>query len=65
MDRVFADTGYWIALLSPRDELHDKASAISREYGFNLIVTGEMVLTNFQMASVITDHIFVRRRPRP
>ncbi len=24
MERVFADTGYWIALLNPRDELHQK-----------------------------------------
>jgi predicted nucleic acid-binding protein len=25
MERVFADTGYWIALLNPRDDLHQKA----------------------------------------
>jgi hypothetical protein len=46
IDRVFADPGYWIALLSPRDELHDKTSAIPHEYSFNQIVTSEMVLTN-------------------
>lgn len=33
MERVFADTGYWIALLNPRDDLHGKAAASSREYG--------------------------------
>jgi predicted nucleic acid-binding protein len=47
MDRVFADTGYWIALLNPRDDLHQKASATSREYSSNEIVTSEMVLTEF------------------
>jgi predicted nucleic acid-binding protein len=47
MDRVFADTGYWIALLNPRDELHQRASATSREYISNEIVTSEMVLTEF------------------
>jgi uncharacterized protein len=47
MDRVFADTGYWIALLNPRDDLHQKASATSREYSPNEIVTSEMVLTEF------------------
>jgi uncharacterized protein len=47
MERVFADTGYWIALLNPRDDLHRKASASSREYGPNQIVTSEMVLTEF------------------
>jgi predicted nucleic acid-binding protein len=47
MDRVFADTGYWIALLNPRDDLHHKASATSRNYRPNQIVTSEMVLTEF------------------
>ena len=47
MDRVFADTGYWIALLNPRDDLHQKASVTSRDYTSNHIVTSEMVLTEF------------------
>ena len=47
MERVFADTGYWIALLNPRDDLHQKASTISRNYISNQIVTSEMVLTEF------------------
>jgi len=44
MERVFADTVYWVALLNPRDELHAKASATSRDYSPNQIVTSEMVL---------------------
>jgi uncharacterized protein len=47
MERVFADTGYWIALLNPRDDLHRKVSATSRSYSPNQIVTSEMVLTEF------------------
>jgi uncharacterized protein len=47
MERAFADTGYWIALLNPRDDLHEKASAVSRDYGPNQIVTSEMVLIEF------------------
>jgi len=47
MNRVFADTGYWIALLNPRDELHQKAYATSREYSSNEIVTSELILTEF------------------
>jgi predicted nucleic acid-binding protein len=47
MERVFADTGYWIALLNPRDDLHQKASATSRDYSPTQIVTSEMVLTEF------------------
>jgi len=47
MERVFADTGYWIALLNPRDDLHNKATAVARDYGLGQIVTSEMVLTEF------------------
>jgi predicted nucleic acid-binding protein len=44
MTRVFADAGYWIALLNPRDGLHAKASLVSRTLGQVRIVTSEMVL---------------------
>ena len=47
MERVFADTGYWIALLNPRDDLHEKASRAARAYNADQIVTSEMVLTEF------------------
>lgn len=45
MQRVFADTGYWVGLLNPRDVLHQKALALSREFDLSQIVTSEMVLT--------------------
>jgi len=47
MERVFADTGYWIALLNPRDDLHKKAVASSQGFSPDQIVTSEMVLTEF------------------
>lgn len=47
MERAFADTGYWIALLNSHDELHQKAFAVSRDFGLGQIVTSEMVLTEF------------------
>lgn len=47
MERVFADTSYWIALLNPRDELHQRASTASRDFSSQQIVTSEMVLTEF------------------
>jgi predicted nucleic acid-binding protein len=47
MERVFADTGYWIVLLNPRDDLHHKATAVARDHGLGQIVTSEMVLTEF------------------
>ena len=47
MPEVFADTGYWIALLNERDGLHIKARELSEVYSVATIVTTEMVLTEF------------------
>lgn len=44
MKAVFADTGYWTALLNPKDQLHDKAVQVSQTLGQRRIVTSEMVL---------------------
>ena len=44
MRNVFADTGYWLGLLNPRDELHDTCLGVSRSLGPVEIVTTEMVL---------------------
>lgn len=45
MKRVFADAGYWIALLNPRDAGHDTATQVSRSIGPARMITSEMVLT--------------------
>lgn len=44
MRTVFADTGYWFALLNPKDQLHGKAKSVSATLGRVRIVTSEMVL---------------------
>ena len=44
MSEVFADTGYWVALEDPRDQLHGKALALTRALGLRRIVTTQMVL---------------------
>lgn len=44
MRRVFADTGYWVALLNPRDDLNARAREVSRGLGAARIYTTEMVL---------------------
>jgi uncharacterized protein len=41
---VFADSAYWIALISQRDALHDRARKIAEQFGDTLIVTSDMVL---------------------
>ena len=45
MSIVFADTSYWVALIDPRDQWHEKATAISKSLGFNQLVTTDEVLT--------------------
>jgi uncharacterized protein len=42
---VFADTGYWVALLNSHDDLHQKAVNLSKAIQPAHIVTSEMVLT--------------------
>jgi uncharacterized protein len=44
MNSIFADTGYWIALLHPKDDLHSKAQAVSSQLGQVRLVTSEMIL---------------------
>jgi predicted nucleic acid-binding protein len=41
---VFADTGYWEALLNPSDRLHAKAIEVSTSLGKVRQLTTEMVL---------------------
>ncbi|MEO0771455.1 MAG: PIN domain-containing protein [Cyanobacteria bacterium J06649_4] len=45
MRAVFADTGYWIALLNKQDDLHEKAKKLSKSIQPVHIVTSDMVLT--------------------
>ena len=47
MPEVFADTGYWVALFNPNDQLHQKAGEVTRELGGCQKVTTEMVLVEF------------------
>ncbi len=45
MKRLFADTSYWVAILNPKDELHEKAQEVSKTLDPVLTVTSEMILT--------------------
>lgn len=47
MRTVFADTGYWIAMSNPRDELHQRAINVTAQLGSVQIVTSQMVLVEF------------------
>ena len=45
MKEVFADTGYWLALLLPKDDLHNQAKRLTTELRDRQIVTSEMIFT--------------------
>jgi predicted nucleic acid-binding protein len=47
MNRVFADSGYWIALLRSRDALHQKAQHLAQQFRDYKIVTSELVLVEY------------------
>ena len=47
MRTVFADTGYWQAMLNPHDDLPQKAQTVTKEAAPLHIVTSEMVLSEF------------------
>ncbi len=45
MKTVFADATYWLALLNPNDQLHQRAIAVSSRLGSCRVVTSEMTLS--------------------
>lgn len=45
MRTIFADAGYWIALINPDDNLHHHATIVSASLAPLTLVTSEMVLT--------------------
>ena len=47
MNEVFADTGYWFAMVNPDDNWHRNAQNASQSLGNRKIVTTEMVLAEF------------------
>jgi predicted nucleic acid-binding protein len=45
MRTLFVDTGYYVSVLNPQDDLHDRAISVSRSLDDCIFVTTEMVLT--------------------
>ncbi len=45
MTSVFADAGYWIAVLNPNDALHSKATQASATLARTRVITTELVLS--------------------
>lgn len=54
MPVVFADSGYWIGLLHPRDQMHERIKAVAAGLESVSIITTQMVLAE------VLDHLSVR-----
>ena len=59
MNEVFADAGYWIAMLNPKDDKHESAQRATKNLGERKIVTTEMVLVEV-FAHVSKEGAFAR-----
>ena len=44
MNKVFADTSYWVALINPKDEWHSKALNLSQSLTGMILITTDEVL---------------------
>ena len=44
MKQIFADTSYWIGLVNPRDQIHQKAIKVTQQLSSVRLLTTEMVL---------------------
>jgi predicted nucleic acid-binding protein len=58
MKQIFADTGYWIALVNPRDQIHQRAMKITQELSSVRLLTTEMVLV--ELLNCFSDSPFRR-----
>jgi predicted nucleic acid-binding protein len=58
MKQIFADSSYWIALVSPRDQIHQKVMKITQELSSVRLLTTEMVLV--ELLNSFSDSPFRR-----
>jgi uncharacterized protein len=58
MKQIFADTGYWIGLVNPRDQIHKKVMKITQELSSVRLLTTEMVLA--ELLNSFSDSPFRR-----
>ena len=58
MKQIFADTGYWIGLVNPRDQIHKKVMKITQELSSVRLLTTEMVLV--ELLNSFSDSPFRR-----
>jgi predicted nucleic acid-binding protein len=60
MKSVFVDTSYWIAIVDPTDNLHDRALTLQNELANIPLITSEMVLCRRPALNLQRLCIFMR-----
>jgi uncharacterized protein len=58
MKQIFADTSYWIGLVNPRDQIHQKAIKVTQQLSSVRLLTTEMVLV--ELLNCFSDSPFRR-----
>jgi uncharacterized protein len=58
MKQIFADTSYWIGLVNPRDQIHQKAINVTQQLSSVRLLTTEMVLV--ELLNCFSDSPFRR-----
>jgi predicted nucleic acid-binding protein len=58
MKQIFADTGYWIGLVNPRDQIHQRVMKITQQLSSVRLLTTEMVLV--ELLNSFSDSPFRR-----
>ncbi len=58
MKQIFADTSYWIGLVNPRDQIHQKVIKITQQLFSVRLLTTEMVLV--ELLNSFSDSPFRR-----
>ena len=58
MKQIFADTSYWIGLVNPRDQIHQKAIKVTQQLSSVRLLTTEMVLV--ELLNSFSDSPFRR-----
>ena len=58
MKQIFADTGYWIGLVNPRDQIHQKVIKITQQLFSVRLLTTERVLV--ELLNSFSDSPFRR-----
>lgn len=60
MNKIFADTSYWVALIDPKDKWHSKALNLSKSLAGLILITQTKFSVKYLLFSIVTALIYVK-----